>query len=81
MIHSEMHTWSLKYCKDTFGASHKALQDEIKLFNQHFPSVAVNADRMGYVIVQHSNKRIAEGAAEQLQNALLRHDWWKEVYV
>ena len=81
MKHSEMHTWTFQYCKDTLG-SHKnfiALLDEVKLFRNHYPNAIVNADKMGYVTISYPNKRIAAGAAEAFQHALTRFDWWKEL--
>lgn len=81
MKHSEMHTWTLQYCKETLD-SHKnfiALHDEIKLFKTHYPNAIVNADRMGYVTISYACKRTAEGAAKAFQHAVTRFDWWKEV--
>lgn len=83
MKHSEMHTWTLQYCKETITLdSHKnfiALHDEIKLFKEHWPNAVVNADKMGYVTISYSCKYVAESAALQFQHGVARHEWWKEV--
>lgn len=80
MKHSEMHTWTLQYCKETIGpAGFVALHTEIKLFKEHFPNAIVNADRMGCVTISYADRLVAHGAAEAFQNAVERHDWWKEL--
>lgn len=81
MIHSELHTWTLQYCKDTLG-SHRnfiALHDEIRLFKEYWPMATVNADRMGEVKITYSCRMTAEAAATQFQQAVKRHDWWREI--
>lgn len=80
MIHSVMHTWTLHYCKETFGVKHGELQSEVDLFNQHWETVRVNTNTMGRVTISHSNSRIAEAAAQQFQHTIKRHSWWKEIY-
>lgn len=80
MKHTEMHTWTLQYCKETFGTNHKALADEVALFKQHWKNAIVNANRMGEVTISYSCRRTAEAAAKQFQHAIARHDWWKEIH-
>lgn len=81
MIYSEVHTWTIKYCKDTVGDVHFSdLIAEINLFKGHFPTTKVDALRFGEVKIANSNKRIAEGAAKAFQHAVTRHSWWKEIH-
>lgn len=41
MKHNEMYTWTLRYCKETFGTNHKALADEVTLFKEHWKTLSL----------------------------------------
>lgn len=81
MKHTEMHTWTLKYCTETIDSqkNYIALINELKLFKTHYPNALVNADRMGYVTISYADKRVAEGAAKSFQHGVSRFNWWKEL--
>lgn len=79
MKHTEMHTWTLLYCKETFGINHKALADAVDLFRVEWPNVIIYIDRMGEVAISCTCPWVAEGCAIKFQSTISSYTWWKEI--